>query len=108
MFNQLYTQDLAVFTELDGENIWAAAAAGDEQNVMLSYYNDDISSPEKTVRIEFKNVKNTDKVRLQYYCLDENHDCELIREEIFSGNHFSAYIKMPLYSTYLLKISPIN
>ena len=53
----------------------------------------------------FRNVKNTKKVRLQYYCLDENHDCELVKEEIFSGNDFSAYIKMPLYSTYLLKIT---
>ena len=107
MFNQLYTQKSAVPVELDGENIWAAAAIGDEQNVMLSYYNDDVNTPEKTVEIAFKNVKNADKVRLQYYCLDENHDCELVKEEIFSAGDFSAYIKMPLYSTYLLKITNI-
>ena len=107
MFNQLYTQESAVPVEPDGENIWAAAASGDEQNVMLSYYNDDVNTPEKTVEIAFKNVKNTEKVRLQYYCLDENHDCELVKEEIFSAGDFSAYIKMPLYSTYLLKITNI-
>ena len=107
MFNQLYTQESAVPVELEGENIWAAAAVGDEQNIMLSHYNDDVNTPEKTLEIAFKNVKNTGKVRLQYYCLDENHDCELVKEEIFSGNDFSAYIKMPLYSTYLLKITNI-
>jgi hypothetical protein len=107
MFNQLYTQEFSVPFELEGKDIWAAAAGGNEQNVMLSYFNDDTASPEKTVEIAFKNVKNTDKVRLQYYCLDENHDCELIKEEIFCGNDFSAYIKMPLYSTYFLKISNI-
>ena len=74
---------------------------------MLSYYNDDAGTPEKTVEIAFRNAKNTEKVRLQYYCLDETHDCELVKEEIFSANDFSAYIKMPLYSTYLLKITNI-
>ena len=108
MFNQLYKQDLAVPVESEGENIWGAAAVGGEQNLMLSYFNDDVSAPEKSVEIQFKNVRNTDKVRLQYYCLDENHDCELVKEEIFSANDFSAYIKMSLYSTYLLKITNIT
>ena len=108
MFNQLYLQKNAVPVGIDGEYLYAAAATGEEQNLMLSYFNDDTEAPEKSVQIEFKNVKNTDKVCLQYYCLDENHDCELVREEIFSGSDFSAYIKMPLYSTYLLKISNIS
>ena len=107
MFHQLYTQDFAVPTELEGENIWAAAAVGREQNLMLSYFNDDTNAPEKMLEIHFKNVKNTEKVCLLYYCLDEDHDCELIREDIFTGNEFSTYIKMPLYSTYLLKIKNI-
>ena len=104
MFNQLYRQDFAVPVESECENIWGAAAVGKEQNLMLSYFNDDVSAPEKTIEIQFKNVKNTGKVRLQYYCLDEDHDGELVREDIFTGNDFSTYIKMPLYSTYLLKI----
>ena len=41
---------------------------------------------------------------LEYYCLDETHDCEIVREEVFTSNEFSAYIKMPIHSTYLLKI----
>ena len=43
----------------------------------------------------------------EYQVFSENHDCELVKEEIFSGSDFSAYIKMPLYSTYLLKITNI-
>ncbi len=103
MFNQLYKLDNAVGTECESDDVWAAAATGDEQNVMVSYFNDDDSAPEKTVKVEFKNVKNNGGVRLEYYILDEEHDCELIREEIFTSTEFAAYIKMPLNSTYLLK-----
>jgi hypothetical protein len=34
----------------------------------------------------------------------ENHDCELVREEIFTSTEFSAYVKLPIYTTMLLKI----
>jgi hypothetical protein len=104
MFNQLYRLDSAVEVERDSLDVWAAAAKGDEQNVMLSYFNDDDQAPEKTVKVEFKNVENKGGVKLEYYCLDAEHDCELVREEIFTSGEFAAYIKMPLCSTYLLKI----
>ena len=104
MFNQLYQQGQAAEFSLEGNDIWAAAAVGEEQNLMLSYYNDDVSSPEKTVKIDFKNVKNPNALRLECYCLDAEHDCTLVKEEIFSGSDFSVYLKMPLYSTYLLKL----
>lgn len=71
---------------------------------MLSYYNDDDGAPEKTVKVEFKNVENQNGIRLEYHCLDQAHDCELIREEIFTASEFASYIKMSLNSTYLLKI----
>ena len=104
MFNQLYQLDNAVEVERDTADVWAVAASGKEQNVMLSYYNDDDTAPEKTVKVELKNINNKNGVRLEYYCLDESHDCELVREEIITANDFVAYIKMPLFSTYLLKI----
>ena len=104
MFNQLYKLDNAVEVERDSEDVWAVAATGNEQSVMLAYYQDDDTAPEKTVKVEFKNVENKNGVKLEYYCLDETHDCELVREEIFTATEFAAYIKMPRCSTYLLKI----
>ena len=104
MFNQLYKLDKAVAIERESKDVWAVAAKGDEQNVMLSYYNDDDNAPEKEVKVEFKNVENEGRVRLEYYCLDEFHNCELVREEIFTSNDFASYVKMPRFSTYLLKI----
>jgi hypothetical protein len=74
---------------------------------MLSYFNDDDTAPEKTVKVEFHNVQNKNGVRLEYYCLDESHDAELVREEIFTSTEFASYVKMPLFSTWLLKIVPI-
>lgn len=88
----------------ESNDVWAVAAKGDEQNVMLTYFRDDDSAPEKTAMVEFKNVKNPNGVKLEYYCLDELHDCELVREEIFTSNNFAAYIKMKNCTTYLLKI----
>jgi hypothetical protein len=107
MFNQLYKQDKAVEVVRDSEDVWAVAAKGEEQNVMLTYFNDDDNAPEKTVKVEFKNVENAAGVRLEYWCLDETHDCEPVREEIFTATEFAAYVKMPLNSTYLLKITKL-
>ena len=104
MFNQLYKLDRAIAVDRESADIWAVAAAGEEQNVMLSYFNDDDNSPKKQVKVTFKNVDNPNGVRLEYYVLDEAHDCELVREEIFTAEEFSSYIDMPLFTTYLLKI----
>ena len=108
MFNQLYKLDQAVEIERESDDVWAVAARGEEQNVMLAYYQDDDSAAEKTVRVEFKNVNNPNGVKLEYYCLDESHDCELVREEIFTSTDFAAYIKMPRNTTYLLKILQLS
>ena len=32
---------------------------------------------------------------------------EIVREEIFTANDFAAYVKMPVHSTYLLKVIPL-
>ncbi len=109
MFNQLYRLDTAVAVERDSTDVWAVAAKtqGGEQNVMLSYFNDDDDAPEKEVKVSFTNAENVKGVRLEYYLLDETHDAELIREEIFTASNFAAYVKMPLHSTYLLKAVPL-
>ena len=107
MFNQLYKQKNAVQTGTAGDCIWAAAAKGEEQNVMLCYYDDDDSAPARDVKVEFCNVENEKGVRLSYYLLDADHDAALVREEIFTSSNFASYLTMPLHSTYLLKITAL-
>ena len=108
MFNQLYRQQNEVACATKGECVWAAAAKGDEQNVMLCYYDDNDDAPARDVKVEFCNVENKNGVLLSYYLLDGEHDAALVREEIFTAENFAAYLKMPLHSTYLLKITPIS
>ena len=103
MFNQLYKLDCQVESIRESDDIWAAAAKGEEQSVMLAYYNDNDASPEKDVKVTFKNVDNKNGVRLEYYLLDETHDAALVREEIFTATEFSAYLRMTNFSTYLIK-----
>ena len=105
MFNQLYGLDHAVEVERESADVWAVAATGEESAVMLSYYTDDDTAPEKTVKVELSGVASENGVRVEYYCLDGEHDCELVREEIFTAQEFAAYIKMPRWSSYLLKIT---
>jgi len=103
-FNKVFEQGNCVSVNRETEDVWAVAAKGDEQNVMLTYYNDDDNSPEKTVKVEFNNVENDGGVKLEYYLLDENHNAEIVREEIFTSNNFASYVNMTLNSTYLLRI----
>ena len=105
MFNQLYRNGgIHVKGEIEGADVWAVGAKnGNEQSVMLAYYNDVDASPDKDVKVTFKNVDNGNGVRLEYYLLDENHDASLVREEIFTATEFSAYVKMSNFTTYLIK-----
>ena len=104
MFNQLYGLDHAVAVERESADVWAVAATGEERCVMLSYYTDDDTAPEKTVKVELSGVASENGVRMEYYCLDDEHDCELVREEIFTASDLAIYVKMPRWSSYLLKI----
>ena len=109
MFNTLYEQKNQVeATVSDADDVWACAAAGDGGAVMMTYYNDDDGAPaKKDVKVSFKNVRSEHGVRLEYYLHDKDNDLKLIREEIFTAEEFSAYITMPLHSTYLLKVVKI-
>ena len=110
MFNQLYKLGNQAETVCESTDVWAIGAKGgdmSEQNVMLAYYNDNDASPEKDIKVTFKNVENKNGVRLEYYLLDAENDARLVREEIFTAREFSSYIKMPVYTTYLLKITAL-
>ena len=89
------------------EDVYSVAATDGKGKgaVLLSYYKEDDSAEEKTVKLNFKGFGK--KVKAEYYLLDENHDMELMREEIFTADEFAAYVKMPLFTTYLIKFERI-
>ncbi len=108
MFNKLYRLGDSVSSSVDGaDDVWVCGAKGNGKGVMVTYYNNDDNCPTKKVKVTFKNVDNKNGVCLKYYLHDKDHDCALMREEIFTAGEFSAYVDMPLYSTYLFEIEAL-
>ena len=73
---------------------------------VISFFDDNDNADEKEVKISFENMGEK-KRKVSYYLLDENHDEELVRDETVTGESISSYLKMPLYSVYLIKIEEI-
>ena len=45
--------------------------------------------------------------RVTYLLLDDTHNATPMREEIFTAEHFSAYLTLKLYDTYLIRIEAL-
>ena len=98
----------AIDTVTQGDFVYTVASANEKEGALLiTYFNDDKTATAKEIKVEFANVNFGQKVKVEYYLLDETHDCELVREEIFTANEFASYFKMDLYSTCLIKILAI-
>ncbi len=93
---------------VDGDDIYSVAATnGEESAVLLTYFNDDDTAPEKTVKVSFAKFNTGSPLKVEYYLLDESHDLELVREEIFTADNFSSYLKMPLCTSYFIRICKV-
>ena len=91
------------------DDIYSCCATNQDSTALLvTHYNDDDSTSEKTARICFRNVKNEKGVKVEYLLLDDTHDAELVREEYFTASNFNLIIKLKLFDTYLIRITPIN
>jgi hypothetical protein len=105
-FSELACLKDQVKSESD-DGIYAVAAGnGSEGAILLTHYNDDDSTPTKTLRVNVKGITNGKPIRTEYYLLDENNDMKLVREETFTSGDFSAYLDLPLFTSYLIKLFP--
>ena len=108
-FNKLYGLGCCVASESDDQDVYSLAATGaDGQYAMLVHYSDNDDLQSKRVRVSFTDLPSNGPVKLEYYLLDKDHDLELVREEIFASANFAVYVDMPVYTTYLLKITPFE
>jgi len=57
--------------------------------------------------VDFHNLTGANGVKASYYLLDNDHDAELVREEIFTASDASAYLTMPLFGSYLIKLTAL-
>jgi hypothetical protein len=102
MFNQLYKQKTAVAVESDDEDVYVAAAAGDEQAVMITYYSDNDDMPEKQVTVALDGTAAGS--RLEVYLLDEKYNADLVMKEPVTNEAHTLTLRMPLHATALVKI----
>ena len=106
MFNTLYRlgEDVKVTPDNDSHILACAAKGEDGYAVMVTHFNDDDSALPVEVKLSYSNMSLPTPCRISYFLLDENHDAELIREEKICSHDAVSYIKMPNFTTYLIKI----
>ena len=106
-FSELYALGTEVASE-SREDLWSVAACDEAGNgaLMVTYYDDNDAAEEKELKLDFCGFGA--KVKVSYYLLDAEHDMTLMREEIFTADNFAAYLAMPLFTTYLVKIEKID
>lgn len=82
-----------------------AATDGKNGAVLLTHFNDEDDTPADTLKLEIKNFPAEASVRAEFYLLDGEHDMKLMREETFTASEFSAYLELPLFTSYLVKFN---
>lgn len=106
MFNELYKLGEACNFCCDNEYIYGCSAGNDiSKSVMFTYYKDLCKADSEHVAVTLENITADAKpVRIKIYLLDEHHNAELIREEIFTSNNGTIYMDVDLFTTVLIKI----
>ena len=107
MFNELYKLGNSVRTEC-GENIYGCAARNENRAaVMLTHYNDDDAAAAKSVRVEMRGLNAGNGMRARFYLLDQDNDMALVKEEIFGGDEYAAFLNLENLSTALIELEAI-
>ncbi len=105
MFNELYKLGTAVEISGDSKTIFGCAAANDEKcAVMFSHFSADENATPETVKVDMSGFSCENGVKAQYYLIDEEHNLELVKEEMLTGDSFAATVELPLYSSCLIML----
>ena len=106
MFSELRKLGIEAESVSDNDDLLVTSATdGNVGKAMITHYNDDEKAEEKTVKISFDGISSAEGVNVSVYLLDEEHNAELVREEIFCGQSFSTILKLKNYSTVLISVS---
>ena len=70
---------------------------------MVTYFDNDNSAPAKDVEIVIAGMKEGYKT-IEYYLLDNDHDCELIKTEKTKAKTKKTTLRFDLYSTWYIKV----
>ena len=100
----------AVKTECDEYLYSAAATNGEKSAILLTYFNEaDDAEKYKKTKLNLHNIslKTGEKIKAEVLLLDGEHNLEPVREEIFESSDVSLYLDMPIYTSYLVRLSKI-
>ena len=104
MFNRLYKLGESVEVHSDDPACTVCAAiSGSEAALMTTYYTDDDQAPARSFQYKLSGLKK-DRVTVEYYLLDADHDLEKVREETLDANGLTLTLDIPLFSSYLITI----
>ena len=105
MFNTLYRLGTSVRSECNEEGGYICAARNeDEAAVILSHYSDDDSTETKIFSLDLSGFSGENGVEVEYYLLDETHNCELVGRNTYFGDRLITDLILPIFTSYLIKI----
>ena len=108
MFNALYRLDASVKSDCDSEDGYVCAACnGEEAAVMLTHFNDDDATSDKTFRVDLSGFGGERGAEIEIFVLDEAHDLAPVGKAVYFGNRYIVELTLPNYSSYLLKVKKL-
>lgn len=104
-FNQLYRLGTEVFSESGDSHVYVGAAVKDNAAAVQIVYYAEEALAEETIAIHLNGMVGTTEVT----CLlvDEAHDNEPIRKEVFTTPSGTLFINLKQYSTVLLQMKQL-
>jgi len=107
MFNALYQLGAQAESTSD-EGIYSLAAVHEtEAAVLLTHYYDEDELPRETVKLSLAGLP-AGVWNAGLYLLDAEHDSELVREELLANGGADVYVTLPLFGTYLIRLTKMQ
>ena len=116
-FSRLFKLGNEVKSICDNEDVYTVAAISDDKTegaIVVSYYKDldnldskGLENETLNLKISFSDFINDNGVEVSYSVLDENNDLEVVSEETFFNTSGAHIIKLPIYTTILVKFKKI-
>ncbi len=106
MFNALYRIGTEAESACD-EGAYSLAAIGEnEAAVLLTHYRDEDDTPADEMKLSLTNLP-AGTWTATYSLLDAEHDNAIQREETFTTGNLTAYLPLPLFGTWLVKLTKL-
>ncbi len=105
MFNTLYRLGECVEAYSDEECGYICAAKNEnEAAILLTHFNDDDNAEAKSFTVELSGFGGENGAEIEFYLLDETHNCEFVGKATYYGDRFTPELTLPNFTSYLLKI----